>query len=224
MAYKILLIEDDKQIREIISDMIPALSKDTMEILEAENGEIGLSLFYENDIDLVLLDIMLPGMDGFEICRELRRESIVPIIFLTAKGREEDKLYGYSCGCDDYVVKPFSLAELHVKMSALIKRAKGTILQEKLVCGNISLDPVRLVTEVEGVTVFLPPKEFAILKLLLENKNHVIPRDTLLIKIWGYDYDGGERVVDNHIKKLRKALGKAGSQIRTIITKGYMIE
>lgn len=223
MAYKVLLVEDDKQIREIICDMIPALSHGEIEIIPAEDGEEGLNLFYENVIDLVLLDVMLPGMNGFEICRDMRKENVVPIIFLTARGREEDILKGYACGCDDYVIKPFSFAQLHAKIRALLKRAKGMVLTEKIECGKISLDPVRLEVFADGKKIMLAPKEYALLKLLMDNKGCVVSRDTLLAKVWGYEYEGTERVVDNHIKKLRKALGPCGKQIQTKVTKGYCL-
>ena len=181
-------------------------------------------LFFDNQIDLVLLDIMLPGMSGFEICRELRKNSTVPIIFITAKGLEEDILYGYSCGCDDYIVKPFSFNQLNAKMMALLKRSKGMIIEDRLVCGDIVLDPVHLTVFAKGEMVELAPKEFALLKHLMENKNIVLSRDTLLTKIWGYDYGGSDRVVDNHIKKLRKALLSSGAQIKTKFKNGYSME
>lgn len=224
MAYNVLLVEDDVQIREIIRDMIPTLSKGEIMILEAENGDRGLELFYENTIDLVLLDIMLPSMDGFEICREMRKNHTVPIIFLTAKSREEDILKGYSCGCDDYVVKPFSFVQLHAKITALLRRSKGMILEKQMRCGGIALDPVSQEVFAQGRRVNLAPKEYAILKLLMENEGCIVSRETLIVKVWGYDSDCGDRVVDNHIKKLRKALGECGGQIKTVVTKGYRLE
>lgn len=224
MEYHILLVEDDAQIREIIGDYFSA-KKDEKFILDmAKDGEEGMDYIYEREYDLVLLDIMLPGMDGFSLCRMIRRNSICPIIFLTARGREEDILYGYDLGCDDYIVKPFSLAELYAKVKAMIKRAKGMVGSLILTCGNITLNPASFEVTANGENVELPPKEYMILKYLMEHKNLVVERDTLLLRIWGYDYDGNERVVDNHVKKLRKALGQAGGQIKTVITKGYKIE
>ena len=177
---------------------------------------------YEREYDLCMLDVMLPGADGFEICRTIRRKSIVPIIFLTARS-QEDILYGYHLGCDDYLVKPFSLAELYAKTQALLRRAKGMVVSVDMVCGEIALNPANFTVKVRGEAVELPPKQYALLKYLMENKNHVIERELLLTRIWGYDYEGNERVLDNHIKKLRKALGTAGSQIKTVITRGYKI-
>ncbi len=223
MAYQILLVEDDSQIREVICDYFQAKSDGEMVIHSYDNGDDALEAVYEQEFDLCILDVMLPGADGFEICRTIRKDSIVPIIFITARGREEDVLYGYRMGCDDYVVKPFSLAEFYAKTQALLKRAKGMVAGPWLSCGEIALNPSRYLVSVEGHYINLPPKQFALLKYLLENKNTVVSRETLLVKIWGYDYEGGDRVVDNHIKKLRRAVGPYKKQIKTVISKGYKI-
>lgn len=220
--YQVLLVEDDVQISEVITEYFNG--KDEIQISVARDGEEGLDLVYETEYDLVLLDVMMPGMDGFQLCREIRKNSIVPIIFLTARGREEDVLYGYDLGCDDYIVKPFSLAELYAKVKALLNRSKGLVGTKLLQCGKISLNPATLTVMAEGKEVILPPKEYSILKYLLEHKGVLVERETLLTRIWGYDYEGNERVVDNRIKNLRKELGDAGKQIRTIITKGYRME
>lgn len=223
MAYQILLVEDDAQIREVIKDFFDAKGQGEMELHIAKDGTEGLAAVYEQEYDLCLLDVMLPGADGFEICRAIRESSIVPIIFLTARGGEEDVLHGYHLGCDDYMVKPFSLAELYAKCQALIKRSKGMITRPEMVCGEIRLDPIRFTVTAGEEQVDLPPKQYALLKYLMENKDRVLDRELLLTRIWGYDYEGGERVVDNHIKKLRKALGSAGGQIKTVLKKGYKI-
>ena len=221
MAYKILLVEDDHGIREVISDYFSG--KGDTELTEAADGSEGLSLISENEYDLIMLDVMLPNIDGFSICREIRRKSDVPVLFLTARAREEDVLYGYELGCDDYIVKPFSLAELYAKVQALLKRSKGMVLSRELRCGGICLDPITLNVNANGKDVELAPKEFAILKYLMEHKDWAVDRETLLTRIWGYDYFGGDRTVDNHIKKLRKSLGSAGDQIKTVMKKGYKI-
>ncbi|MBP3338051.1 MAG: response regulator transcription factor [Lachnospiraceae bacterium] len=221
--YRLLLVEDDSQIREVIEDFFRAKSEGQIELHIAKDGDEGLQAVYENEYDLCMLDVMLPGASGFEICRAIRENSIVPIIFITARNREEDKLYGYDLGCDDYIVKPFSLAELYAKVQALLKRAKGLVAAPEIKCGNVVLNPSKLTVMVNEVQIDLAPKEYALLKCLMENKNIVISRDNLLRRIWGYDYDGNDRVVDNHIKKLRKALKDAGDQIKTVITKGYKI-
>ena len=222
MAYRILLVEDDDEIREIITDYFGA-KDENIRVESAADGDKGLELIYQNEYDLIMLDVMLPGTDGFSLCRHIRMTSSVPVLFLTARGREEDILYGYDIGCDDYIVKPFSLAQLYAKVGAMLKRSKGMTVSKEMTCGKITLDPMTFTVSVNGNAVELPPKEYAILKYLMEHKDWVAERDTLLIKIWGYDYDGGDRIVDNHIKKLRKALGPAGSQIKTVISKGYKL-
>ncbi len=222
MAYRILLVEDDSSIREVIADYFSGKDEDTALIMAADGGE-GLELIGSGEFDLIMLDVMLPNIDGFSLCREIRRKSDVPVLFLTARAREEDVLYGYELGCDDYIVKPFSLAELYAKVQALLKRSKGMVFKKELVCGRIRLDPITLTVISDGREVELAPKEFAILKYLMEHKNWAVDRDTLLSRIWGYDYFGGDRTVDNHIKKLRKSLGSAGDQIKTVIKKGYKI-
>lgn len=224
MAYHILLVEDDAQIREIIEDYFSEKGEGTFILHAAKDGDEGMEKIYEQEYDLVLLDVMLPGIDGFTLCREIRQNSICPIIFLTARGREEDILYGYNLGCDDYVVKPFSLAELLAKVNAVIKRAKGMVGTALLTCGKITMNPVTFEVSAGEQKIELPPKEYGILKYLMEHKGRVVERETLLTRLWGYDYEGNERVVDNHVKKLRKALGSAGGQIKTVITKGYKME
>ncbi len=221
--YNILLVEDDAQIREVIEDFFTGKSNGEISIHSACDGTAGLVAASEQEFDLIMLDIMLPGASGFEICRAVRQKSIVPIIFITARGLEQDILYGYDLGCDDYIVKPFSLAELYAKTNALLKRAKGLIGSPEIICGDIALNPAQFTVSVKGLLVELPPKQYALLKHLMENKNLVLDRELLLTRIWGYDYEGSDRVVDNHIKKLRQALGSAGKQIKTVITKGYKI-
>lgn len=227
-AVRILLVEDDVQIREVIADYFLAKGAGSIVLDCAKDGIEGEILTKQRDYDLVLLDIMLPGMDGFSLCRSIRRQATVPIIFLTARGQEEDRLYGYSLGCDDYVVKPFSIAELFAKTQALLKRSRGMLNTNILRAADIELNPatfqVMVKTGDESRTVELPPKEYALLKYFMENKGIVLSRDMLLNRVWGYDYMGNDRIVDNHVKKLRKALGTAGTQIKTVVTQGYRLE
>lgn len=223
MAYDILVVEDDNQIREVITDFFTDKSAGIMNVYTAGDGNKGFEMVYEKEYDLVLLDIMMPGMDGFKLCREIRKNSVVPIIFITAKGREEDVLYGYDIGCDDYVVKPFSLSELYAKVNALIKRSKEMVGSSEILCGNICINPHCFTVSVCGNNVELPPKQYALLKYLMEHKNQVMDREILLTRIWGCDFEGTDRVVDNHIKKLRKALGTEGKRIKTVVSKGYKI-
>lgn len=224
MAFKLLLVEDDAEMREIIFDYFTEKSEGAFVIDMAENGDKGLQNCYVNHYDLVLLDIMLPDVDGFTICRELRKNSDVPIVFITARHGVGDRLHGYQLGCDDYVTKPFSLAELYAKVVALLKRAKGMVRAEAMVAGSIKLDPYRCTVAVNGQEVVLAPLEFAVLKILMENPGRVLDRDILITRIWGYDFEGNERVVDNHIKKLRRVLGSASSQVKTVYKRGYKLE
>lgn len=224
MVFNLLLVEDDAEIREIISDYFIEKSSGTFAINFAESGYEGQQKCMENEYDLVLLDVMLPEVDGFTICRELRKTSDVPIIFITARDTEGDRLHGYQLGCDDYVTKPFSLAELYAKVKALLRRSKGMVRSEIMAAGTIKLDPYRCTVFVNDEEVILAPIEFAFLKILMENCGKVVSRDSLLLRVWGYDFDGNGRVVDNHVKKLRKALGNASTQIKTVFKKGYKLE
>lgn len=223
MKYRMLCVEDDSQIREIIEDYFTAKKENEFDITLAKDGLEAKDLLEENEFDIVLLDVMLPHLDGFSICRLIRKKSDVPVIFLTARTMEEDVLLGFETGCDDYVTKPFSLATLYAKCIALLNRAKGTVLNETSTIGKISINYNSMVVTSDGSIIELPPKEYELLAYLFKHKDWVISRETLLNAVWGYDFEGGERVVDNHIKKLRKNLGSAGEQIKTVISKGYKI-
>ena len=226
MKYNILLVEDEQKIAEGIMDYMNGMEAEYETCFTwADDGDKALELVYENEYDLVLLDVMLPGADGFEICRVIRAKSYVPIIFLTARGREEDRLYGYDLGCDDYVVKPFSMAELQAKIQSFLRRSKGLWTKNQVIqVGDIKMYPDRLLVEAAGEEVRLAPKEYAMLKYLMEHKGMIVTRDDMLVRLWGYDYDGGDRVVDNHVKKLRKALGDSGKLVKTVFAKGYRME
>ncbi len=224
MAFKFLLVEDDAELREIITDYFIEKSGGNFTVNSTESGEKAQQKCRDEEYDLVLLDVMLPDVDGFTICRELRKTSDVPIIFITARHSEEDRLHGYRLGCDDYVTKPFSLAELYAKAAALLKRAKGMVTAEVMTAGSIKLDPYCCTVFVDEKEVILAPKEFAVLKILMEKTGQVVSRDSLLTRVWGYDFEGNDRVVDNHIKKLRRALGAAASQIKTVFKRGYKLE
>lgn len=224
MVYKALLVEDDVQILEIITDYFTEKSAAGFHIDVASTGSQGQQKCVDNEYDVVLLDVMLPQVNGFTICRELRKHSDVPIVFITARNSEDDKLHGYNLGCDDYIAKPFSLAELYAKVTALIRRTKGTVRNEMITIGKIKLNPYRYTVFVDEKEVNLSPIEFEILKILMENCGRIMSRDSLLIRVWGYDFEGNDRVVDNHIKKLRKSLGDAAAQIKTVIKMGYKLE
>lgn len=222
--YNILLIEDDKDIRELICDYFHAKSKGSIHIDIADNGQRGIEKAYENSYDLLLLDIMLPNLDGFEICKEVRRDSDVPIIFITARASEPDMLKGYALGCDDYVIKPFMLPVLFEKANALIKRSKGLVRLPQFYAGSLTLNPNNGNVISSGEDVTLTAKEFAILKILFENKGKIITRENIITKLWGYDADIDERIIDSHIKNLRKALGENAKLIKTIRSRGYILE
>ena len=218
---KILLVEDDQQICKVIQKYF---SDRETEITSVTDGQAAIQLVEHDisDYSLVLLDIMLPGTDGFTICRSIRQNSDIPVIFITAKGREEDILHGYALGCDDYIVKPFLLSALYAKCCALVKRTQQST-DTVLTCGEITLDTKKLTCCVNRQEVELTPKGFAILYYMMEHKGWVIDRDTLLNKVWGDDYFGIDRVVDNHMKRLRKALGSAGGQLHTVFGRGYKL-
>lgn len=221
--YSILLVEDDKNISEMLCDYFSEKSLNKIMIDVATNGESGVKKAYENDYDLLLLDIMLPQLDGFEICKEVRRFSDVPIMFITARCAQEDILTGYALGCDDYIVKPFSIPVFYNKVNALIKRSKGLVRSSILKSGTLSLNPNNGIVVSEGKEINLPSKEYSILKTLLENKGGVVSRDTLIKAAWGYDIDIDERALDTHIKNLRKALGENSKMIKTVVKRGYRI-
>ena len=223
MAYRILRVEDNLQIQEVINDYFIGKSNGELELIMVSDGEEAMCNICVEEYDLILLDIMLPGVDGYTICRKIREKSIVPIIFITAKVYEDDMLHGYGLGCDDYITKPFSLSELYAKVNALLKRYKGLVGSPVLKCGDITLNPGTHVVRVEDETISLPPKQYELLKYLLEKKEQPVERDTLLSRVWGSSFYGNDRVVDNHIKKLRKALGSSGRHINTEISKGYKI-
>ena len=221
--HKILLVEDDANIRDMIGDYFSSHGADDLKLVMAKDGLEGTGLIEEEDFDLAVLDIMLPGLDGFSLCRMLRRKSDVPIIFLTARGREEDIVYGYDLGCDDYIIKPFSIASLLGKIRAMLKRQEGSLCTDVMTCGMISLNPRTYRVLVDGQETELPPKEYEILYLLMKNKGNVCTREMILTRLWGYDYEGDERLLDNHVKKLRKLLGKGAGQVKTVFARGYKL-
>ena len=222
MNYRILIAEDEPNLLNILADYFR--SKGDIPITAA-NGQSALELALEGEFDGVLLDIMMPGLDGFSVCRALRKNSDVPIIFLTALSDEEDKLYGYQLGADDYVTKPYSMSVLYAKLTALINRSRGSILtDDRLIAGQIMITLSSQRVRVGGKEVTLTPKEYALLLCLMRNRNTVLSREQLLVKCWGYDYEGEARAVDTHIKRLREKLGSAAECIKTVIKAGYKLE
>ena len=221
--YRVLLVEDDKQIREVIGDYFGRREKIALDF--AEDGNAGLSKILNESYDLIVLDIMMPGLDGFELCKIIRKRSDVPVVFLTGKVREEDVLYGYELGADDYIVKPFSLAILYSKLLALLERSTQDVVRHKiLTSGQITLDPERFEVKIADEVVDLPPKEYQILKYMMEHPGVAITRRLLLAVAWGGDDFISERVIDNRVKNLRKILRKEGSRIKTLIGVGYRFD
>ena len=219
--YSVLLVEDDAQIREVIGDYFGRRDKIALEF--AEDGNIGLSKILNNTYDLIVLDIMMPGLDGFELCKIIRKKSNVPVVFLTGKVREEDVLYGYELGADDYIVKPFSIAILYSKLLALLERTGSEPVKPKILeSGEITIDPEKFEVKLSGID--LPPKEYQILKYMLEHPGVAITRKLLLAVAWGDDMYITERVIDNRVKNLRKKLRKEGTRIKTLIGVGYRFD
>ena len=221
--YKVLLVEDDKQIREVIGDYFGRREKIALDL--AQDGNMGLSKILNEEYDLIILDVMMPGIDGFELCKIIRKRSDIPVVFLTGKVREEDVLYGYELGADDYIVKPFSIAILYSKLMALLERTTAVHEERKIITsGEITLDPLKLEVTVSGSTIDLPPKEYQILKYMMEHPGVAVTRRLLLAVAWGGDDFISERVIDNRVKNLRKLLRKEGSRIKTLIGVGYRFD
>ena len=221
MADHILVVEDEARIRDIIRDYFTAHGLDCD---LARDGEEALDLLRDHDYDAMLLDVLMPNLDGFSVCRVVRAKSRMPILFLTALGSEEDVLQGYALDADDYVTKPFSLAVLLAKTKAVIRRSRGVGDSETLRCGVIALDLAGRTCTVAGKPVSLTRREYDLLLCLIRNKGQVLSRDQLLDKVWGIDFEGGQRAVDVRIKSLRSALGSAGKQIKTVFKAGYRME
>ena len=222
MDSRILIVEDEARLREVLCDNYKSRGERPE---EAGDGIAALEKIEETEFDAVHLDIMMPGLDGLSVCRAVRRTNDVPIIFLTALSDEDDKLLGYELGADDYVTKPFTMSVLYAKTMALIKRNRRNVLAGgRMEAGGITL-------EISGQRVFagkreivLTPKEFSLLRCLMQNKNIVLSREQLLIKCWGYDYEGEARAVDTQIKRLREKLGEYAGCIKTVIKAGYRLE
>ena len=221
--YRVLLVEDDSQIRQVIGDYFGRRDQIAMDF--AEDGNIGLSKFLNGSYDLIVLDIMMPGIDGFELCKLIRKKSDLPVVFLTGKVREEDALYGYEIGADDYIVKPFSIAVLYSKLLAMLERTTTEHESRKIIeSGKIAVDPVKFEVTVSGEIVDLPPKEYQILKYMMQHPGCAITRKLLLAVAWGDDMYITERVIDNRVKNLRHKLGKEGARIKTLIGVGYRFD
>ena len=219
---KILVVDDESRMRKLIKDF---LEREGYQILEAADGLEALDIFYEQkDISLVILDVMMPRLDGWGVCKEIRRISQVPIMMLTARSEEKDELKGFELGVDEYVTKPFSPKILVARVTAILKRTKLTLPQEVLSVGGIEVDKAAHIVNVDGKEVELSVKEFELLLYFLENQKIALTREKILNGVWNYDYFGDARTIDTHVKKLRSKLGDKGNYIKTIWGMGYKFE
>ena len=219
---KILVVDDESRMRKLVRDF---LVKNNYEVVEAADGEEALNLFFEkNDIDLAILDVMMPKMDGWQVCREIREYSKIPIIMLTAKSDERDELLGFELGVDEYISKPFSPKILVARVEAILRRTGQAAAELIVEAGGIRLDKQAHSVTVEGKPVDLSYKEFELLAYFMENKGIALSREKILNGVWNYDYFGDARTIDTHVKKLRSKMGAKGELIKTIWGMGYKFE
>lgn len=218
----ILVIDDESRIRKLLRDFFTAKG---YQILEAEDGEKAIEVFEENrnKIKLILLDVMMPKLDGWSVLRKIRQESNLPVIMLTARGEEQDELFGFELGVDEYISKPFSPKILVARVEAILKRVYGDTKQLKDYDG-IVIDQEGRTVKVDGKPIDLSLREYELLKYLLDNENIALSRDKILNNVWNYDYYGDSRTIDSHIKKIRHKLGKKGKYIETVRGIGYKFE
>jgi two-component system response regulator ResD len=218
----VLVVDDEARMRKLIKDF---LNVKGFEILEAEDGEKALEVFEnnKNKINLILLDVMMPKLDGWSVLRQIRQESKVPIIMLTARGEEQDELFGFELGVDEYISKPFSPKILVARVEAILKRTEK---EEKNIkdIGGILIDKDGRTVKIDGKIIELSLREYELLIYLVENENIALSRDKILNNVWNYDYYGDSRTIDSHIKKIRHKLGKKGKYIQTIRGIGYKFE
>ena len=219
---KILVVDDEARMRKLVKDF---LVKKEYKVIEAGDGEEAIDLFFkEKDISLIILDVMMPKMNGWQVCREIRKYSKVPIIMLTAKSSEDDELTGFECGADEYISKPFSPKILVARVDALLRRTAKSDKNGIMRAGTIELNKVAHIVKVNDREVELSFKEFELLVYFMENKNIALSREQILNNVWNYDYFGDARTIDTHVKKLRSKLGPKGDNIKTIWGMGYKLE
>jgi DNA-binding response OmpR family regulator len=219
---KILVVDDESRMRKLVKDF---LTKQNYEVLEAGDGSEALDIFFENqDIALIILDVMMPKMDGWEVCREVRNYSKVPIIMLTARTDERDELQGFQLGVDEYIAKPFSPKILVARVEAILRRTGQVSEDVVLEYGGISIDKAAHVVMIDNTPVELSFKEFELLTYFMENKGIALSREKILNSVWNYDYFGDARTIDTHVKKLRSKLGDKGELIKTVWGMGYKFE
>ena len=215
---KVLIVDDDEHIVELIKLY---MDKEGFDTVTANNGKKAVELFKSEAPAIVILDVMMPRMDGWEVCRQIRKDSKVPIIMLTAKGEEMDELQGFECGADEYIAKPFSPKILTARVDAIIRRAYGVDSNEIIEIGGITIDKAAHIVKIDGEEIELSYKEFELLTYFVENKGLALSREKILNNVWNYDYYGDARTIDTHVKKLRKKMGEKGDYIKTIWGMGY---
>ena len=221
-ALKILVVDDESRMRKLVRDF---LTKKNFQVLEAGNGEEAMDIFYnEKDIALIILDVMMPKMDGWEVCREIRHNSKVPIIMLTARSDERDELLGFDLGVDEYISKPFSPKILVARVEAILRRTGQANPEDVLSAGGIVIDKAAHLATVDGKQMELSFKEFELLTYFLENEGIALSREKILNSVWNYDYFGDARTIDTHVKKLRSKMGDKGEYIKTVWGMGYKFE
>ena len=221
-ALKILVVDDESRMRKLVKDF---LTKKNFQVLEAGDGEEAMDIFYEEkDIALIILDVMMPKMDGWEVCREIRKNSKVPIIMLTARSDERDELLGFDLGVDEYISKPFSPKILVARVEAILRRTGQGSAEDVLSAGGIVIDKAAHLATVDGKTMDLSFKEFELLTYFLENEGIALSREKILNSVWNYDYFGDARTIDTHVKKLRSKMGDKGEYIKTVWGMGYKFE
>ena len=219
---KILVVDDESRMRKLVKDF---LVREGYTVLEAGDGMEAMDIFYEDkDIALIILDVMMPKMDGWQVCREIRESSKVPIIMLTARSEERDELQGFDLGVDEYISKPFSPKILVARVNAILRRTRGTTGGDVIEAGGIRMDKAAHIVEIDGKPVELSYKEFELLSYFMENAGIALSREKILNNVWNYDYFGDARTIDTHVKKLRSKLGDKGEYIRTIWGMGYKFE
>ena len=218
----ILIVDDESRMRKLLKDFLTVKGYQT---LEAEDGEKAIEIYEENKnkIKLILLDVMMPKLDGWSVLRKIRQDSKIPVIMLTARGEEQDELFGFELGVDEYISKPFSPKILVARVEAILKRTYGDIKEIKDYAG-ITLDPEGRTVKVDGKPIDLSLREYELLKYLVENESIALSREKILNNVWNYDYYGDSRTIDSHIKKIRHKLGKKGKYIETVRGIGYKFE
>lgn len=219
---KILVVDDESRMRKLVRDF---LEREGFRVLEASDGAAAMELFYQDkDIALIILDVMMPNMDGWQVCREVRQTSKVPIIMLTARSEERDELQGFELGVDEYISKPFSPKILVARVTAILRRVNALDAGQVIDAGGISIDKAAHQVKIDGKEIELSYKEFELLSYFAENQGIALSREKILNNVWNYDYFGDARTIDTHVKKLRSKLGEKGNYIRTIWGMGYKFE